>query len=80
MQSRKKKKIKDKDKKHICQIIGGFMNKRNYCCIKMQEEEWYFSKSEFRDEILLNEDYSVHYMSDVKYCPWCGKELKFKDG
>lgn len=51
---------------------------RAYCCGKMQMEEWYASYDEFNHCINLCEDYSVHYMADVKYCPWCAKELKIE--
>jgi hypothetical protein len=54
------------------------MDERNYCCLKMQEEEWYFKVEEYTGELALYEDYSVHYLSCAKYCPWCGKELKVK--
>lgn len=43
------------------------------CCKQMNEEGWYV---EFDNgKILLNEDYSCHYMENVHYCPWCNTEL-----
>lgn len=53
---------------------------RELCCLKMQEEEWHIGEDSFyAGELALYEDYSVHYLSCVKYCPWCGKKLKIKD-
>ncbi len=48
--------------------------KKTYCCNNMEDSKWYIEK-EKDGSITLYEDYSVHYIPDAKFCPWCGKEL-----
>jgi hypothetical protein len=40
----------------------------------MKEEEWFLTWE--NETITLNEDYSVHYIKDARFCPWCGCLLK----
>lgn len=45
-----------------------------YCCEQMKEEGWICEVDE--KKIIIQEEYSVHYIDNAKYCPWCGNELK----
>jgi hypothetical protein len=47
------------------------MNK--YCCEEMKNEGWYIENK--NDNIILQEEYSAHYIENIKYCPWCGKKI-----
>lgn len=48
------------------------MNK--YCCEEMKESGWYINYDLERFD--LEEEYSCHHLVDIKFCPWCGKEIK----
>ena len=44
-----------------------------YCCKEMQNNGWYIERKD--NQINLQEEYSAHFVENIKICPWCGKKL-----
>lgn len=44
-----------------------------YCCEEMRNNGWYVERKD--NKINLQEEYSAHFIEDIKFCPWCSKKL-----
>lgn len=53
-------------------VIDNIDNVEKYCCKDMQDNGWYIERKD--NKINLQEDYSAHFVENIKVCPWCGKK------